>query len=99
MLKCFLLLTAWLYILFVCSLTDPLPWDNETIFMDVSVRGTYPGNVFDMTPYIELSDVSDNFTSSDIYEYRRSIRVSLRGKVHMPVLMQSTVVAAQFWYV
>lgn len=47
--------------------------------MDVSVRGTYPGNAFDITPYVELSDVSDNFTSADIYEYRRSIKVSLQG--------------------
>ena len=63
----------------LCSLTDPLVWDNETIFMDVSVRGTYPGNVFDMTPYVQLSDTSDNFTSADLYQYRRSIKVSTTG--------------------
>ena len=53
----------------LCSLTDPLVWDNETIFMNVSVRGTYPGNMFDMTPYVQLSDTSDNFTSADLYQY------------------------------
>ena len=61
------------------SLTDPLIWDNETIFMDVSVRGTYPGNAFDITPYVQLSDDKDNFTSADVYEYRRSIKVTLKG--------------------
>ena len=81
----------------MCSLTDPLPWDNETIFMDVTVRGTYPGNMFDMTSYVELSDNSDNFTSGDIYEYRRSIKVSLKGEVRLPVLMQSTI-AVRVWY-
>lgn len=63
----------------LCSLTDPLVWDNETIFMNVSVRGTYPGNMFDMTPYVQLSDTSDNFTSADLYQYRRSIKVSTTG--------------------
>ena len=47
--------------------------------MEVSVRGSYPGNAVDLTPYVELSDYSDNFTSADIYEYRRSIKVSLKG--------------------
>ena len=69
------------------SLTDPLVWDNETIFMNVSVRGTYPGNVFDMTPYVQLSDTSDNFTSADLYQYRRSIKVSTTGWT--PNLLQS----------
>ncbi len=63
----------------LCSLTDPLLWDNETIFVNVSVRGTYPGNMFDMTPYVQLSDTSDNFTSADLYQYRRSIKVSATG--------------------
>ena len=70
---------AGLRTLFLCSLTDPLIWDNETIFMDVSVRGAYPGNAFDITPYVQLSDDEDNFTSADIYEYRRSIKVTLKG--------------------
>lgn len=47
--------------------------------MEVTVRGTYPGNTFDMTPYIHLSDYSDNFTSDNIYQYRRSIRISIEG--------------------
>ena len=63
----------------LCSLTDPLVWDHETIFMNVSVRGTYPGNIFDTTPYVQLSDISDNFTSADLYQYRRSINVSTTG--------------------
>ena len=47
--------------------------------MNVSVRGTYPGNMFDTTPYVQLSDTSDNFTSADLYQYRRSINVSITG--------------------
>lgn len=72
-------LQAQLRAVFLRSLTDPLIWDNETIFMDVSVRGTYPGNAFDVTPYVQLSEDEDNFTSADIYEYRRSIKVTLKG--------------------
>ena len=49
----------------MCSLTDPLIWDNETISMEVTVRGSYPGNMFDMTPYVQLSDTSDNFTADN----------------------------------
>ena len=63
----------------MCSLTDPLIWDNETILMEVTVRGSYPGNMFDMTPYVQLSDTSDNFTANDIYRYRRSIRITTTG--------------------
>ncbi len=70
---------ATLRVLLWRSLTDPLIWDNETIFLDVSVRGAYPGNTFDITPYVQLSEDGDNFTSADIYEYRRSITVTLKG--------------------
>lgn len=63
----------------MCSLTDPLIWDNETISMEVTVRGSYPGNMFDMTPYVQLSDTSDNFTADTIYRYRRSIRITTTG--------------------
>ena len=43
------------------------------------MRGSYPGNMFDMTPYVQLSDTSDNFTANDIYRYRRSIRITTTG--------------------
>ena len=47
--------------------------------MEVTVRGSYPGNMFDMTPYVQLSDTSDNFTADTIYRYRRSIRITTTG--------------------
>ena len=78
------------------SLTDPLIWDNETIFMDVSVRGTYPGNMFDMTPFVKLSDDSDNFTSADVYQYRRSIKVSISGGSHARASALSAAQACPF---
>ena len=43
------------------------------------MRGSYPGNMFDMTPYVQLSDTSDNFTADDIYRYRRSIKITTTG--------------------
>ena len=46
------------------------------------MRGSYPGNMFDMTPYVQLSDASDNFTAADIYRYRRSIRITTTGARH-----------------
>ena len=50
------------------------------------MRGTYPGNMFDMTPYVQLSDTSDNFTTDDIYRYRRSISITTTGALPRPLV-------------
>ena len=50
------------------------------------MRGSYPGNMFDMTPYVQLSDTSDNFTADTIYRYRRSIRITTTGALPAPRL-------------
>lgn len=71
---------AWLSLSCVlCSLTDPLLFDNETIFVNISVRGSYPGNAFDMDPYVHLSDYTDTFTNNDAYLYRRTIKIATTG--------------------
>jgi hypothetical protein len=47
--------------------------------MNITVRGTIPGNDFDASPFIIVSQEEDIFTSSDVYEYRRSMTVSIDG--------------------
>ena len=49
--------------------------------MNVSVFGAYPGNVFDMTPYVHLSDYNDTFTSRDAYTYCRTIQIATTGRL------------------
>ncbi len=49
--------------------------------MNVSVFGAYPGNVFDMTPYVHLSDYNDTFTSADAYMYCRTIQIATTGRL------------------
>ncbi|BDA48491.1 probable lysyl endopeptidase at N-terminal half [Coccomyxa sp. Obi] len=62
---------------FTYFLTDPMPFPNENILMNVTVRGSVPGNLFDMAPYINLSETSDVFTPTDLYAYKRSIEISV----------------------
>ena len=59
--------------------------------MNISVRGTIPGNDFDAGPYIVISQEEDTFTSSDVYEFRRSMTVSIDGagqRVLQPALLR-----------
>ena len=47
--------------------------------MSIDVRGTVPGNKFDVTPYVSLSAYNDSFTSNDTFSYRRSITINITG--------------------
>ncbi|BDA48490.1 probable lysyl endopeptidase at N-terminal half [Coccomyxa sp. Obi] len=63
---------------FTYFLTDPMAFPNENILMNITVRGAVPGNMFDMSSYVNLSDVSDVFTPTDIRAYKRSIKITLQ---------------------
>ncbi|CAL8463641.1 g3175 [Coccomyxa elongata] len=62
---------------FTYFLTDPMPFPNENILMNITVRGAVPGNMFDMSAYVNLSDVNDIFTPTDMNAYKRSIEITL----------------------
>ena len=65
------------------SLTDPPRYDDEVIHMNVTVRGTVPGNSFDASPYVRLSHDGDTFNTSDAFKYRRTLRVDIQGPPHV----------------
>ena len=47
--------------------------------MSIDVRGTVPGNRFDVTPYVSLSAHTDSFTGNDTFSYPRSITINITG--------------------
>ena len=47
--------------------------------MNVTVRGTVPGNSFDASPYVALSAQGDTFNASDAFQFRRTVTVDIHG--------------------
>ena len=49
--------------------------------MNVTVRGTVPGNSFDASPYVALSHQYDTFNTSDAFRFRRTLTVDIHGVI------------------
>ncbi|EIE27691.1 hypothetical protein COCSUDRAFT_39286 [Coccomyxa subellipsoidea C-169] len=67
---------------FTYFLTDPMPFENETITVNITVRGAIPGNLFDVSSYVVLSEISDVFTPTDVFAYKRSIEISMSDEIN-----------------
>lgn len=78
-----------------CSLTDPINRTDEIISMSIDVRGTVPGNRFDVTPYVSLSAYNDSFTSNNTFSYRRSITINITGGYAFCLRHQTALAAVQ----
>lgn len=63
--------------------------------MSIDVRGTVPGNRFDVTPYVSLSADNDSFTSNDTFSYRRSITINITGGSAVCMRHQAALAAVQ----
>lgn len=65
------------------SLSDH-PRPGETIIMNMSANGAMVGNNWDITPHLNFSTTTDNFTLDTYNKYRRTITVTMEGAHSLP---------------
>ena len=66
-----------------------LVWMDGCSRFNIACVHACAGNDFDAAPHVQLSQMSDKFTSADVYQYRRSITVELVGAPQHPLRLLS----------